>query len=141
MPRQKALLAVCFCAGVLGGLGSSLLAWMLGQWGLTALVGISFAPEWTTAWLYPRLIWGGLWGLLFFLLIGHPRSRQGWIRKGLWLSLLPSAVQLLLIFPGKPEAGYLGLGLGNLMPLLVLLLNACWGIGLGFFTRLLWGRG
>ncbi len=141
MTRQKALLAVCFCAGLLGGLGNSLLAWLFGQWGITALLQVQFAPELTPAWLYPRLVWGGIWGLLYFLLIGHPRSRQGWIRKGLWLSLLPSAVQLLLIFPDQPGAGYLGLELGQAMPLLVLVLNAFWGFLLGLFTRLLWGRG
>lgn len=141
MSRQKALLAVCFCAGLLGGLGSSLLAWLLGHWGITALIQVQFAPELTAAWLYPRLIGGGLWGLLFFLLVGHPHSRRGWIRKGLWLSLLPSAVQLLLILPDQPGAGYFGLGLGQAMPALVLLLNAVWGFGLGLFTRLLWGRG
>ena len=33
--------------------------------GVTALFGVAIAPTLTPTWLYPRIVWGGLWGFLF----------------------------------------------------------------------------
>lgn len=141
MQRNSALLAVCFCAGLLGGLANSLALWLAGRWGLTALAGVNLAPQLSAAWLYPRLIWGGLWGLLFYLTVARPRFRRHWLRKGLWLSLLPTLVQLFVVFPYHTPYGLLGFGLGDLTALFVLLANFVWGFFTGLFTRALWGRG
>jgi hypothetical protein len=99
------------------------------------------APNFSPAWLYPRLVWGGIWGLVYFPTIGHPRARRHWVRKGLWISLLPTAVQLFFIFPYRTSCGFMGIGLGILTPAFVLLFNFIWGFFTGLFTRLLWGRG
>ena len=141
MQRNKALLSVCFCAGLLGGLANGLALWLAGLWGATTLAGVQLDPQLSAAWLYPRLIWGGLWGLSYFLLVSRPRLRRHWVRKGLWLSLLPTLVELFLIFPYRTPYGPMGIGLGNLTPLFVLLPNLVWGFCTGLFTRLLWGRG
>lgn len=141
MTRMNHLAAVCCCAGMLGALVYSLSLWLAGVLGLTAWAGVGFAPGLTLDWLYPRLAWGGLWGLPLTLLFATPRRRRNWIRKGLWFSLLPSAFQLFYIFPSTTEHGLLGLGLGTFTPLLVLFSIALWGACAGFFTRLLWGRG
>jgi hypothetical protein len=140
MHRTKAMASVCFCAGLLGALCNSFAAWLCGQFGVTSLAGVAMSPEWTLAWLYPRLIWGGLWGLAYFITVASPRARNRWVRKGLWVSLLPTAWQLFYIFPHLTPHGALGLGLGNLTPLFVLLFNFVWGCFTGFFARLLWGR-
>ncbi len=141
MLKNRTLLAVCFCAGLLGALCSSLTAWLAGRWGLTAMAGVDLAPALSAAWLYPRLVWGGLWGLLYYLLVAHPRARRHWARKGLWVSLLPSLLQLFYLFPETTEYGPLGLALGAFTPVFVLLFNAVWGFFTGFFTRLLLGKG
>lgn len=141
MNRNSALLAVCFCAGLLGALANSLAAWLSGAWGITALAGVTLAPELTLPWLYPRLVWGGIWGLVYFLAVGRRRNRRHWVRKGLWLSLLPTLAQLFYIFPYRTPFGPMGMGLGELTPLFVLLYNFIWGFFTGLFTRLLWGRG
>ncbi|MEZ4598290.1 MAG: hypothetical protein R2940_00680 [Syntrophotaleaceae bacterium] len=141
MHRTKALLSVCFCAGLIGAFFNSLALWMSGRIGLTHLLGVTLAPQWTLAWLYPRLVWGGLWGLAYFFSVAGPRSRNQWIRKGLWISLLPTAFQLFYVFPNQTPHGAMGLGLGTLTPLLVLIFNAIWGIFTGTFARILWGRG
>ncbi|MEJ2699442.1 MAG: hypothetical protein P8Z70_07260, partial [Desulfuromonadales bacterium] len=73
MNRPGALLAVCFTAGVIGGLAASIAAWFCGAWGITGLAGVAIAPELTSAWLYPRLVWGGLWGIAYFLTVGTNR--------------------------------------------------------------------
>lgn len=117
------ILSLCFAAGALGGLANSLGLWLLGELDVTRALGISIAPDLTPAWLYPRIVWGGVWGLLFAL----PLS-LGWFARGLLLSLGPSLVQLFVVFPLKTRAGVMGLELGILTPLLVLAVNALWGV-------------
>ncbi len=140
MTRNGALLAVCFTAGLLGGLGNSLFVWAAGSWGLTELMGVKIAPGLSLAWLYPRLVWGGIWGLPFYLTVAAARHRRHWVRKGIWFSLLPSAVMLFYILPYQKGQGLAGFELGMLTPLFVVIANIVWGVLTGFFTRLLWGR-
>lgn len=127
---RKASLA--FAAGCLGGLANSLAVWGFGALGVTAAFGVAIAPDLAPQWLYPRLVWGGLWGLLLLL----PVPGGSWARRGLVFSLAPSAVQLLVVFPAKTAAGVLGLGLGALTPVFVLLFNAVWGLTAAFWYRL-----
>jgi len=140
MQNSNALMAVCYVAGMLGALCNSLVAWAFGIWGVTALAGVTLAPSLTPSWLYPRLVWGGIWALAYFLLVGSPRSRRRWIRKGLLVSILPTLVQLFYVYPYTTSYGQMGLKLGLLLPLFVLLYNFIWGFCTGVFTRLLWGR-
>lgn len=140
MSRNSALLAVCFCAGMIGGLANSLFIWLAGGWGLTAMVGVKMAPILTTSWLYPRLIWGGLWGIPYFFSVSTARARRHWVRKALWFSLLPTLSMLFFVFPQQMNLGQGGLKLGLLTPLVVLIANLVWGFFTGIFTRLLWGR-
>ena len=140
MNRHRPLIAVCFCAGLFGALINSLFAWQLGALGLTAWAGVKLTPALTLGWLYPRLVWGGLWGLVFFMAVAPTPARRHWMRKGLWISLLPTAAQLFWVFPAHTAHGMAGLGLGSLTPLFVLLINAVWGAATGLFARTLWGR-
>lgn len=112
-----------FLGGLLGALVDSLNIWWLGKAGITAALGIGLRPEFTTSWLYPRLVWGGLWGLLLLL----PLVRGHTLLRGLLISLAPSAMVLLVVFPGMGQ-GHLGLGFGTLTPILVVLLNFIWGM-------------
>jgi hypothetical protein len=140
MQRPSALLAICFCAGLLAALFNSLAACLSSALGLPALADITMTAELSKLWIYPRLITGGLWGLTYFFTVGRRGSRRYWVRKGLWISLLPSAVQLFFTYPEQTPYGLLGLGLGPLTPILVILSNLIWGFFIGIFTRLLWGR-
>lgn len=141
MHRTSTMLAVCFSAGVIGALFNSLAVWGAGVWGLTTKLGVQIAPLLTPAWLYPRLVWGGIWGLVFFLLVATPRSRRGWVRKAIWIGLLAAAAQLFYFFPHRSPYGMLGQGLGTLTPAFVLLFNLIWGFFTGVFARVLSGRG
>ena len=140
MQNTNALMSTCFVAGLIGALFNSLAAWASGYFGITELAGVSMAPALSLAWLYPRLVWGGIWGLAYFLLVGAPRSRRRWIRKGLLISLLPTLLQLFYFFPYTTTFGQMGLKLGLMTPLFVMLYNFIWGFFTGMFTRLLWGR-
>ena len=139
MNRNRAMLAICFCAGLLGALVNSLVVWQVGKWGLPALLEVRLAPALTAAWIYPRLVWGGLWGLAYFLTVGPQNARKHWARKGLWVSLLPTIFQLFVVFPTMTGHGWLGFGLGQMTPLFVLIYNMVWGFATGIFCRLLWG--
>lgn len=141
MQRTNVLLSVCFCAGLIGGFFNSFFLWLFGRIGLMQLLEINLTPVWSAEWLYPRLVWGGLWGLVYFLSVAGPHSRNHWIRKGLWFSLLPTAFQLFYVFPNQTPHGPMGLALGTFTPLLVLLVNLIWGTFTGTFARVLWGRG
>ena len=123
-------LSLFFAAGAMGGLVNSLVVWCFGELGVTRAVGVSIAPALTAGWLYPRLVWGGLWGFLFVL-----PAASGWIRRGLFFSLLPSAVQLFVVFPMKTNQGVLGLELGVLTPAFVVFFNAVWGLAASWWVR------
>ncbi len=117
-------LLICFGAGCLGALANSLLSWGLGDLGVARALGVSIAPALTKGWLYPRIVWGGIWGLLFLLplLTARPFS------KGALLSLGPTLIQFLFIFPYQAQKGHFGLDLGTLTPALVLFYNWVWGV-------------
>ncbi len=117
-------LLILFAAGCLGALANSIAVWLFGLLGVTALFGVSIAPSLTAAWLYPRIVWGGIWGLLFFFPLMNSRP----LLKGAILSLLPTAVQLFVVFPLKAGKGIAGLDLGLLTPLFVLFFNWVWGV-------------
>lgn len=117
-------LLVCFSAGCIGALANSLLVWGVGELGITTAAGVHIAPSLTPAWLYPRIVWGGIWGLLFLL----PLYPYRWLLKGSVLSLVPTLVQLFVIFPYKAHKGIAGIELGLITPLFVLLFNWVWGV-------------
>lgn len=131
MANELRGLSVVFAAGAAGAVVNSLAVWAVGHWGLAAAAGVKIAPALTPGFLYPRIVWGGLWGLLFLL----PLARGSLFWRGLILSLGPTAVQLLMVFPYQAGKGMFGLELGLLTPLFVLVYNAIWG-----WTAAIWLR-
>jgi hypothetical protein len=125
-------ISLAFAAGCVGGLLNSLVLWIFGAQGINQLLGVKLAPSLTPAFLYPRLVWGGLWGLLFLLSWRSDKI----FRQGLIYSLGPTLVQLFFMFPYRLNKGILGLELGLLTPLLVVFFNAVWGVGTAWWLRL-----
>lgn len=121
-----------FGAGTFGALISSLVVWQFGQQGINQALDVAIAPSLTTYWLYPRLVWGGLWGLLFLL----PLAKGSIYARGLVLSLIPTLIQLFFIFPYHEHYGVAGLELGVLTPLLVLFFNMVWGLATAIAVKL-----
>ncbi|MFA5110988.1 MAG: hypothetical protein WC443_06260 [Desulfobaccales bacterium] len=124
-------LSLVFVAGCFGALWNSLAVWLFGWLGIAPALGVHIAPALTPAFLYPRLVWGGIWGLLFLV----PLSRLSWPAKGVLYSLGPTLVQLFWVFPVAAGKGVLGLQLGYLTPLLVVFYNAVWGWTAGFWLH------
>lgn len=121
-----------YAAGSLGGLVNSLAVVAAGRFGVSAALGVAIHPALTPPWLYPRLVWGGLFGLLLALPL-----RLGPVSRALLVSLVPTAVQLLVVFPLMAGKGVLGLELGAATPLFVLAANAVWGLAAVAWLRVL----
>lgn len=115
---------IFFSAGCLGALANSVVVWLFGYYGITSSFGVSIAPSLSANWLYPRIVWGGIWGLLFIL----PILKSKLLLKGTVLSLFPTAVQLFIVFPLKAHKGVAGIDLGLYTPLFVLFFNWVWGV-------------
>lgn len=124
-------ISLVFAAGCFGGLLNSLAVWIFGGLGITSALGVKIAPSLTAAWLYPRLVWGGIWGVLFLL----PLMQRRFLYRGLIFSLGPTIVQLFVVFPMKAQKGIMGLDLGMLTPLFVLVFNAIWGLAAAVWLR------
>jgi hypothetical protein len=131
MKKLAKRLTMIFAAGCLGGLANSLAVWLFGAYGVTKSLGVRIAPDLSPVWLYPRLVWGGIWGLLFLL----PVFPNSVLKRGLLLSLGPTIIQLFVVFPYKADQGMMGMGLGALTPLLVFVFNAIWGITVVIWLR------
>jgi hypothetical protein len=117
-------LLVFFASGCVGALVNSLTVWFFGHQGITRSIGVSMSPVLSLEWLYPRIVWGGLWGLLFML----PMLNSRLFAKGSALSLFPTAVQLFVVFPFVAHKGFAGMKLGLYTPAVVLFFNWVWGV-------------
>jgi hypothetical protein len=132
VPRR---ISLSFAAGVVGAMASTLCLWAAGVYGLSASAGVHLSPGLGAGWLYFRLVWGGLWGLLFLL----PLRTKGPVATGLVLSLVPTVADLLWFMP-RAGGGLLGLHHGVLTPVFVLAANAVWGIAAGLWWRASGGK-
>ena len=117
-------LLIFFAAGCLGALANSLAVWLSGDLGITGFLGVSISPALTAKWLYPRIVWGGIWGLLFVLPLFNSKP----FSKGAVLSLFPTIVQLFVVFPYQAKKGIAGIELGMLTPAFVFVFNWIWGV-------------
>lgn|SRR5262245_55848914 len=111
--------ALGFAAGCAGGLIKCAVAWGAARLGVTILIGAHGAAALTPGVLYPRIVWGGVWGLLFLLTF----LRGSVLIGGLVAGLIVTAMQWLVL----PLWWHGSLHFA-LMPLLEgLLLNLVWG--------------
>jgi hypothetical protein len=125
-------LLLYFAAGCVGALANSLTVWFFGHQGITRSIGVLMSPALSPDWLYPRIVWGGLWGLLFIL----PFLNSRLFAKGTVLSLVPTAVQLFVLFPFVAHKGIAGIKLGLYTPAAVLFFNWVWGMATAVTIRL-----
>jgi hypothetical protein len=89
--------------------------------------------------VFSLAFWGGVWGILYaFIHRRFPVGAGYWFTAFLFGAIFPSLVALLIVLPlkGKPMGG------GWHLPLLItaFLINGAWGIGTGFFLKLIFPR-
>lgn len=102
---------MAFAAGAVGALANSLAVQIAGQ------LRPGAAPPFTPAWIYQRLVWGGIWGFLLLL----PLLRGRPVVRGLLLGLAPAVARLTLFAPPDASASVAGIAQ-------VFLFNAIWGV-------------
>lgn len=124
MARTLYYISLAFAAGAFGGVLNRLAIWLFGIIGINGSLGVALKPPLDEAFLYPGIVWGGLWGVLFLL----PFIKRSIFARGLIYGIFPSAVMLFVVFPFWMKKGMMGLDLGSLTPLLVLIFNSVWGV-------------
>lgn len=124
-------ISITFFAGCLGGLVNSFAVWLFGELKISYHLGVAIGGKMSGIWFHPRIVWGGLWGLLFLL----PVLKNRYYLKGALLSLLPSLNMFFLVFP-YDNKGIFGLVLGPLTPLLVIFYNLIWGLVAAWWLKL-----
>lgn len=126
-------LSLSFAAGSVGGVLSALLMFLCGALGLMESYGVKMAPILSSAWLYERTVWGGLWGLLFAL---PWLDKMNWLLAAVTCSILPILAQLFVVYPLVNNDGLMGSKLGEHTVYFVILFAVVWGVLSSFWLRL-----
>ena len=131
-------MAICFAAGVIGGLAVVLFSHLLFALGLSATLGVNAPASLKSPDIYRPLFWGGLWGIPFGLLI-----KAVWTRLYLvgFLYFLAPVLALFLIFLPMGGAGFFGLRQGGLsFAVYLILVNLPYGIVTALVARAIMGK-
>ena len=129
--------AICFAAGVIGGLAVVLCSHLLFALGVSATLGINEPVSLKSPEIYRPLFWAGLWGIPFGLLI-----KAVWRRLYLLglLYFFAPVLALFTIFLPMSGAGYFGLQRGPRFTLYLLLVNLPYGIITALTARAIIGK-
>jgi hypothetical protein len=130
--------AICFSAGVSGGLAVVLFSHVLFALGISATLGVKEPVSLKSPDIYRPPFWGGLWGIPFGLLI-----KTFWMHLYLFgfLYFLAPVLALFLIFLPMSGAGYFGLQKGGPMfTVYLLLVNLPFGIITALAARAIIGE-
>ncbi len=133
MKKVLTQISFAFSAGAAGGLANAITVWLFGALGITAAAGVQIAPALTPPFLYQRIVWGGIWGMLLLipLFIKRPALRVS------ALCIPPTLVQLFIVFPFMLHRGMMGLELGAATPIFVVLFNLVWAAKAWYWHRIL----
>jgi hypothetical protein len=129
--------AICFAAGVIGGLAVVFFSHLLFALGVSAILGVNEPVSLKSPEIYRPLFWAGLWGIPFGLLI-----KTVWRRLYLFglLYFLAPVLALFTIFLPMSGAGYFGLQRGPRFTLYLLLVNLPYGIITALAARAIIGK-
>jgi hypothetical protein len=131
--KGPAKLSLCFAAGAVGGILSGLIIYLCGALGLMQEYGVKMAPTLNACWVDQRVVWGGIFGLLFALPV---LERLPWFVRGMALSMVPILVQFFVFYPLITHEGLFGLKLGANTPYFVILFSLLWGMLTAFWLRI-----
>jgi hypothetical protein len=125
--------AICFAAGVIGGLAVVLFSHVLFELGLSATLGVEAPISLKSPDVYRPLFWAGLWGIPFGLLIKAVWSRL--YLFGLLYFLAPVLALFTIFLPaGALQQGGLGFAV------YLLLVNLPFGIVTALAARAIIGK-
>lgn len=113
-----------FAAGCLGALLQVVVMNLAARYGFPHNLGVRIDASYSPSWLYPRIVWGGLWGFAFLL----PVFASSLLLRSFVLCLIPTLVQLFIIYPFYENRGVAGVSLGTLTPVVILLFYWVWAL-------------
>lgn len=120
-------MAFCFAAGSAGALVKSAVSWGAARGGVTVVVGLHGAAALQPSLLYSRIVWGGLWALLFLL----PQLRRSILFGGVAAGVVVTLMQWVVLPLWWHTAIHFAL-----VPLAdALLLNLMWGLATAALLR------
>jgi hypothetical protein len=123
---------VVFGAGCIGALVMCVVMWLFSRYGITQSLGVAISGSVSPQWMYPRIVWGGLWGLLFLL----PLLSGSLLARSFVIALFPTLIQLFVIYPFYQGKGVAGLSLGLLTPFVVFFFFWIWSLTTAIVLRL-----
>src|ERR1700747_2594566 len=129
--------AICFAAGVVGAGAVVVGSYVLFGIGVSEALGVKAPVSLKSPDIYKPLFWGGLWGVLFGLMI-----KPAWKRLYLFgfLYVLAPALALVLFFLPWAVAGFFGLNKGPTFTLYLRLVNLPFGIVTALASRAIIGK-
>jgi len=125
--------AICFAAGVIGGLAVVLFSQFLFALGLSATLGVNEPVSLKSPDIYRPLFWAGLWGIPFGLLV-----KAFWVRLYLF-GLLYFLAPVLALFTVFLPKGALEQG-GLSFAVYLILVNLPYGIVTALAARAIIGK-
>jgi hypothetical protein len=131
-------MAICFTAGVVGGLAVVLASYLLFGLGLSAVFGVKAPISLKSPDIYKPLFWAGLWGIPFGVFL-----EALWRRLYLFglLYFLAPLLALYIIFLPLGGAGFFGLELGGpRFAVYLLLINLPYGLVTALAARAIIGE-
>jgi len=130
--------AICFAAGIIGGLAVVLFSHVLFTLGLSAAFGVNAPVSLKSPDIYRPLFWAGLWGIPFGLLISTVWRRLYLVG---FLYFLAPVLALFIIFLPLSGAGFFGLQHGGPMfTAYLVLVNLPFGIITALVARAIIGK-
>lgn len=115
---------VSYGAGALGALVTCFVGWFLSNYGVFADFGVNVTPKLTFDWLYPPLVWGSLWALLFVF----PNTKHNTFLVAFVVALIMTLLQLFLFYPSGSVHGVEGPGLDVPTAIAIAVLNMFWAV-------------
>lgn len=128
--------AICFASGVVGALAVVVLSHLMFAVGLSQKLGVMAPVSLQSPDIYKPLFWGGLWGILFGLLL--PAFWGHLYLFGLLYVIAPLAALFLFFLP-MAGAGAFGLKQGPMFTLYLVLVNLPFGIVTAWVARAIIG--
>jgi len=128
--------AICFASGVVGALAVVVLSHIMFAVGLSQKLGVMAAVPVHSPEIYKPLFWGGLWGILFGLLL--PTFWSNLYLFGFLYVIAPLAALFLFFLP-MAGAGAFGLKQGPMFTLYLVLVNLPFGIVTAWVARAIIG--
>ncbi len=117
-------LSLAFAAGAAGVIALVAFLWLLRESGVAASLGLRLPAPKLPDFLYSRIVWGGIWALLFVL----PVMTRQWLLRGLVVGVLASLASIFYFNPAWKSAPFT-------FVIVIFVANAIWGVAASGWYR------